>query len=53
MVIREVTTVSSPPPPGVNPATGAIAGEHYYYVANVPDAQAKDQRARILRAKLR
>ena len=53
MAIREVTTVSSPPPPGVNPATGAIAGEHYYYVANVPDAQAADQRARILRAKLR
>jgi sugar lactone lactonase YvrE len=51
--IRDVTTVSSPPPPGVNPATGVVAGEHYYYVANVPDAQATDQRARILRAKLR
>ena len=53
MAIRDVTTVSSPPPPGVNPATGVIAGDHYYYVANVPDAQATDQRARILRAKLR
>ncbi|HEU4516703.1 MAG TPA: hypothetical protein VFR77_05315 [Steroidobacteraceae bacterium] len=51
--IRDVTTVSSPPPPGVNPATGVVVGDHYYYVANVPDPQATDQRARILRAKLR
>ena len=53
MAIREVTTVSSPPPPGVNTATGVIAGDHYYFVANVPDASAMDPRARILRAKLR
>ena len=51
--VREVTTVSAPPPAGVNPATGVAAGDHYYYVANVPDPQAPDQRARILRAKLR
>ena len=53
MAIRDVTTVSSPPPPGVNAATGVVVGEHYYFVANVPDPQAPDQRARILRAKLR
>jgi sugar lactone lactonase YvrE len=51
--IREVVTVSSPPPPGVSPTTGVVVGDHYYYVAGVIDPEAKDRRARILRAALR
>jgi hypothetical protein len=51
--VREVVTVSSPPPPGVSATTGVVVGDHYYYVAGVIDPDAKDRRARILRARLR
>lgn len=51
--IREVTTVSAPPPPGLSPTTGMVVGDHYYFVASVIDPEVTDRRARILRAKLR
>jgi sugar lactone lactonase YvrE len=51
--VRDVTTVSAPPPPGLTPTTGAVVGAQYYSVAGVRDAEVKDRRARILRAKLR
>lgn len=51
--VRDVTTVSAPPPPGLTATTGAVAGAHYYSVAGATDAQTKDRRARILRARLR
>jgi sugar lactone lactonase YvrE len=51
--IREVITVSSPPPEGLSPTTGAVVGTHYYSVAGVIDPEVKDRRARILRANLR
>ena len=51
--IREVITVSSPPPGGPSASTGTLAGFHYYSVASSQDPEAKDRRARILRVKLR
>jgi hypothetical protein len=51
--IREVLTVSSPPPDGLSQTTGVVVGAHYYSVAGVIDPEVKDRRARILRANLR
>lgn len=54
--IREVTTMSSRPPPGLNPATGVVANGHYYMVAGFPDGPAapgQPQRSHILRSRLR
>jgi hypothetical protein len=55
--IREVVTVSSPPPEGLSPTTGVIVGSQYYSVAGVVappgTSGGQDRRARILRATLR
>jgi sugar lactone lactonase YvrE len=54
--VREVTTMSSRPPPGLNPATGVVVNDHYYMVTNVPDGPAapgQPQRSHILRSRLR
>jgi len=51
--IREVVTVSSPPPDGLSQTTGVVVGAHYYSVAGVIDPEVEDRRARILRANLR
>jgi sugar lactone lactonase YvrE len=53
MAIREVATVSAPPPPGLSPTTGTVVGDHYYFVASVINPEFEDRRARILRARLR
>ncbi len=53
MAIREVTTVSAPPPPGLSPTTGTVVGSHYYFVASVIDPEVEDRRARVLRVSLR
>ncbi len=57
LAIREVTTMSSRPPPGLNLATGVVAGDHYYIAANVPDGTAasgqQQLRSTILRARVR
>jgi sugar lactone lactonase YvrE len=54
--VREVTTMSSRPPPGLNPATGVVANGYYYMVAGFPDGPAapgQPQRSHILRSRLR
>jgi sugar lactone lactonase YvrE len=51
--IRDVVTVSSPPPDGLSQTTGVVVGAHYYSVAGVIDPDVKDRRARILRTALR
>jgi sugar lactone lactonase YvrE len=56
--IREVSTLSSRPPPGLNPSTGVVVNEDFYMVAGVPDALATPAgqarpRSHILRARLR
>jgi sugar lactone lactonase YvrE len=55
--IREVVTVSSPPPEGLSPTTGVIVGSQYFSVAGVVappgTSGGQDRRARILRATLR
>ncbi|HET9448808.1 MAG TPA: hypothetical protein VFO35_21235, partial [Steroidobacteraceae bacterium] len=54
--IREVTTMSSRPPPGLNLATGVVVNDHYYIAANVPDAapgQQQQLRSTILRSRVR
>ena len=55
--VREVVTVSSPPPAGTSQTTGVVVGTHFYSVAGVLDplvaANEPDRRARILRANLR
>ena len=55
--VREVTTMSSRPPPGLNPATGVVVNDHYYMVAGFPDGLAApgqpQQRSHILRSRLR
>jgi sugar lactone lactonase YvrE len=55
--IREVTTMSSRPPPGLNPATGVVANGQYYMVTNVPDGLAApgqpQPRPTILRSRVR
>jgi hypothetical protein len=55
--IREVTTMSSRPPPGLNPATGVVVNDHYYMVAGFPDGLATpgqpQPRSHILRSRLR
>jgi len=53
IVIRDVMTVSSPPPGVPSASTGTLAGSHYYSVASSQDPEAEDRRARILRVKLR
>ncbi len=53
LAVREVTTISAPPPPGLTPTTGTVVGRHYYSVAGATDAEVTDRRARILRANLR
>lgn len=57
MAIREVVTVSSPPPAGLSQTTGVVVGSHYYSVAGalnpLADTANPHQRARILRADLR
>lgn len=54
--IREVTTMSSRPPPGLNPATGVVVNDHYYTAANVLDgptaAGQAPPRSTILRSRL-
>ena len=55
--VREVTTMSSRPPPGLNPATGVVANGHYYMVAGFPDGLAApgqpQPRPHILRSRVR
>ena len=55
--VREVTTMSSRPPPGLNLATGVVASDHYYIAANVPDGPATpgqpQLRSTILRSPVR
>jgi len=51
--IREVITVSAPPPADLSQTTGVVVGSHYYSVASTLNPEAKDRRARILRSKLR
>ena len=55
--IREVTTMSSRPPPGLNPATGVVVNDQYYTVTNVPDGPAApgqpQSRPTILRSRVR
>ena len=55
--IVEVGTLSSRPPPGLNPSTGVVVNEDFYMVAGVPDAVATAAgqprpRSHILRARL-
>ena len=38
--IREVATMSSRPPPGLNLATGVVVNDQFYVAANVPDGLA-------------
>jgi sugar lactone lactonase YvrE len=55
--IREVTTMSSRPPPGLNPATGVVVDDQYYMITNVPDGPAApgqpQPRPTILRSRVR
>ena len=56
--VLEVSTMSSRPPVGLNPATGVVVDDHYYMVAGVPDAIAipagqPRPRSHILRARVR
>jgi hypothetical protein len=56
--IREVTTMSSRPPPGLNLATGVVVDDRYYIAANVPDGfaapdQQQQLRSTILRSRVR
>jgi sugar lactone lactonase YvrE len=55
--IREVTTMSSRTPPGLNPATGVVVNDWYYMVAGYPDGLAApgqpQLRSTILRARVR
>ncbi|HEU0223895.1 MAG TPA: hypothetical protein VFR29_00505 [Steroidobacteraceae bacterium] len=57
LAVREATTVSSRPPPGVNQTTGTVVGMNYYSVAGTIDPLQPggegDRRARILRTELR
>ena len=51
--VREVVTVSSPPPEGTAQTTGVVVGKDFYSVAGPIDPQAadgnQDRRARVLR----
>lgn len=51
--VREVVTVSSPPPADLSQTTGVVAGSHFYSVAGTLDPETKDRRARILRSNVR
>ena len=55
--VREVTTMSSRPPPGLNPATGVVVNDQYYMVAGFPDGPAlpgqPQPRSHILRSRVR
>lgn len=55
--IREVTTMSSRPPPGLNPATGVVVNDQYYMMTNAPDGPAAagqpQPRSTILRSRVR
>jgi sugar lactone lactonase YvrE len=55
--IAEVTTMSSRPPPGLNPATGVVVNDWYYMVAGYPDGLAApgqpQLRSTILRTRVR
>ena len=57
LAVREVVTVSSPPPEGTSQTTGVVAGDRFYSVAGVLDplvsGDTQDRRARILRAQIR
>ena len=57
LAVREVVTMSSRPPPGLNQTTGVVVGKHLYTVAGFPDAvQTQSGQApvpHILRADLR
>jgi sugar lactone lactonase YvrE len=57
MAIREVVTVSSPPPAGLSQTTGVVVGSNYYSVASTlnpaADAAKPDRGATILRSELR
>ncbi len=57
LAIREATTMSSRPPPGLNPATGVVVNDQYYIAANVPDGLAApgqpQPRSTILRSRVR
>lgn len=56
-VVREVLTVSSRPPMGLNQTTGVVVGSHFYTVAGFPDALAPavqgERFSHVLRATLR
>ena len=55
--IREVATMSSRPPPGLNLATGVVVNDQFYVAANVPDGLATpgqaQLRSHILRTRVR
>jgi sugar lactone lactonase YvrE len=53
--VREVVTMSSRPPLGLNQTTGVVVGKHFYTVGGFPDAMQNGQTAasHILRAELR
>jgi sugar lactone lactonase YvrE len=58
LAVREVVTMSSRPPLGLNPTTGVVAGDHYYMVAGFPDGLATaagqpPRRSHVLRSRMR
>lgn len=57
LAVREVVTMSSRPPQGLNQTTGVVVGRHFYTVAGFPDAlqtpSGQTVVSHILRADLR
>jgi sugar lactone lactonase YvrE len=57
LAVREVVTMSSRPPQGLNQTTGVVVGKHFYTVAGFPDAiqtpSGQTGVSHILRAELR
>jgi hypothetical protein len=57
LAIREVVTMSSRPPAGLNQTTGVVVGKEFYTVAGFPDAaqtpSGEPAVSQILRANLR
>jgi sugar lactone lactonase YvrE len=57
LAVREVVTMSSRPPLGLNQTTGVVVGKHFYTVAGFPDAlqtaTGQTPASHILRAELR
>jgi sugar lactone lactonase YvrE len=57
LAVREVVTMSSRPPLGLNQTTGVVVGRHFYTVGGFPDAtqqpSGQPRVSQILRAELR